>query len=147
MFKPYQRHPFEVRLAHVLIAFFTLAVLGGFYYTFGGPIPYLINWNGPRGEAFTGRYEVLGTLPPNPEEALASGRTFEATYPYTVMVWGGAATTPARRRTRTAPRRLTASPCTAAPWCAARRSAGGLKLAWCVTTNTPTKGCCRRQGP
>jgi hypothetical protein len=89
MFKPYQRHPFELRLAHVLIAFFTLAVIGGLYYILGGPIPYLINWNGPRGEAFTGRYEILSRLPPNPEEALASGRTFEATYPYTVMVWGG----------------------------------------------------------
>lgn len=89
MVKAYQKHPFEVRIARVLIALFTLFVLLGLYYIFGGPVPYFINWDGPAGEGFTGQYEVLRDLPTTPEEALASAPTFEATYPYTAMVWGG----------------------------------------------------------
>lgn len=88
MVKAYQKYPLEVRVTRVLIALFALVVLLGGYYLVGGPIPYLITWNGPSGESFTGRYEVVGEVSGSPDELLAGGSQFEATYPYTALVWG-----------------------------------------------------------
>ena len=48
----------EVPLTLAVVALFTLAVVAGVYYIAGGPIPYTIDFGGPTGVAFEGRYAV-----------------------------------------------------------------------------------------
>lgn len=74
----------EVPFARFVIALFTLLVLGGIYYVVGGPIPYFIQWSGPVGTAFEGRYEVVSAA----GSASGGEKRFSSTYPHTVTVWG-----------------------------------------------------------
>lgn len=74
----------EVPLVRLVIALFTLAVLGSGYYIAGGPIPYFIHWEGPPGAAFEGRYEVISDA----ADMSPGGGQFSSSYPYTVTVWG-----------------------------------------------------------
>ena len=75
----------EIPLTRVFILLFTLLVIAGLYYEFGGPVPYYVHFDGPAGVSFEGRYAALtgdeATLP----EAAA---TLRGTYPQTVTLWG-----------------------------------------------------------
>ncbi len=75
----------EIPLARFLILLFVLAVGGAFYYAFGGPIPYSVQFEGPEGTAFEGRYEVSGAVS---DASVDGGVAFRATYPHTLRLWG-----------------------------------------------------------
>ena len=75
----------EVPLTRILILLFTLLVVAGLYYEFGGPIPYYVHFDGPVGTTFEGRYAALTgdeTTLPKDAEAL------RGIYPQTVTLWG-----------------------------------------------------------
>ncbi len=74
----------EIPLTWFLILLFTLLVAGALYYEFGGPVPYVISFDGPVGAAFEGRYAAVeNTASGLPENA----ETFRATYPHSVTIW------------------------------------------------------------
>jgi len=75
----------EIPLTRFLIALFTLAVAVGLYYVAGGPIPYVIEFGGPTGAVFEGRYTLTADVTGVPPEA---AETFTATFPHTLTFWG-----------------------------------------------------------
>lgn len=75
----------EIPLARFFIALFTLVVAVGLYYVVGGPIPYAVEFGGPTGAAFEGRYAITADVTSVPPEA---AETFTATFPHTLTFWG-----------------------------------------------------------
>jgi len=75
----------EIPLTRFVIALFTLVVAAGLYYVSGGPIPYVIEFGGPTGAAFEGRYAITEDVANVPPEA---SETFTAIYPHTLTFWG-----------------------------------------------------------
>lgn len=67
------------------VVVFVLAVGAALYYEFGGPIPYYVNFSGPAGLGFEGRYALV-------EDATAGlpedSTVVRGTYPHSVTVWG-----------------------------------------------------------
>ena len=75
----------EIPLACFVIVLFTLAVVVGLYYLLGGPIPYYVQFSGPVGVAFEGRYALLNDTDVGlPEDAA----TVRGSYPQTIRLWG-----------------------------------------------------------
>lgn len=84
MVKPKRIRAPEIPFARFLVFLFVLAVGGALYYSFGGPIPYTVQFSGPEGTAFEGRYTISDELV---NTSVEGSEAFQATYPHTVRLW------------------------------------------------------------
>lgn len=74
-----------VAFTFLAVVVFVLAVGAALYYEFGGPIPYYVNFSGPAGTGFEGRYALVE----NAEAGLPEDATVvRGIYPHSVTVWG-----------------------------------------------------------
>ena len=76
-------------LTYIIIVLFAVFLFGAAYYTFGGPVPHGITWNGDPETPFVGRYLVAteGMTGSYQELLEQQGTEFEATYPHYERLW------------------------------------------------------------